>query len=151
MRIAFDLDDTLIPGMCVFPVEPLPANPLRRWCCAEPVRLGTGWLFRELRAGGHDVWIYTTSFRSPASVKRTFWGYSAPVRRVINQAIHQRRVEALGHAYRTCTKYPPAFGIDLLVDECLGVAEESRRWNFAMLRVDGDDADWTQTVLAAVR
>jgi hypothetical protein len=151
MRIAFDLDDTLIPGACEFPVEPLPVNPLRRWFCAEPVRLGTGGLFRELTSAGHDVWIYTTSFRSPASVKLLFWGYGAPVRRVINQSVHARCVEALGCAYRTCTKYPPAFGIDLLVDECLGVAEESRRYNFSALRISPDDADWTATVLAALR
>ena len=30
MRIAFDLDDTLIPGMISFPVEPLPRGCLRR-------------------------------------------------------------------------------------------------------------------------
>jgi hypothetical protein len=31
------------------------------------------------------------------------------------------------------------------------VAEESRRYNFATLRIAGDDANWIQTVLTAVR
>jgi hypothetical protein len=95
------------------------------------------------------VWIYTTSFRSPWGVKLLFRAYGAQVTRVINQDVHTRCVGQLGAAYRTCTKYPPAFRIDLLVDECGGVAKEARRFNFATLRIAPDDGDWVQTVLAA--
>jgi hypothetical protein len=123
---------------------------LRRWFCTEPVRLGTVQLFRQLRAARHEVWIYTTSFRRPLGVKLVFLAYGAPVDRVINQELHARCVGRLGGAYRSCTKYPPAFRIDLLVDECGGVAEEARRFNFATVRIAPDDTDWTRTVLAAV-
>jgi hypothetical protein len=40
MRIAFDLDDTLIPGRIPFDVEPVPAGVLRRWVCSESLRHG---------------------------------------------------------------------------------------------------------------
>ncbi len=149
MRIAFDLDDTLIPGAYSFPTEPLPANRLRRWFCTEPIRRGTPALFHALRQAGHEVWIYTTSFRPPWSVKAMFLAYGAPVSHVINQDVHARCVLRLGDAYRTCTKYPPAFGIDLLVDECAGVAEEARRYNFVALQIPPHDEHWTQRVLQA--
>ena len=74
MRIAFDLDDTLIPGRSPFDLEPVPAG-WRRWLCTEPLGLGTVELFRALRHRGHQVWIYTTSFRTPLRTRLLFWGY----------------------------------------------------------------------------
>ena len=63
MRIAFDLDDTLIPSVCTFPTERPPRRLLGRLFCRIPVRLGTTRLLRALTNQGHDLWIYTTSLR----------------------------------------------------------------------------------------
>ncbi len=147
MRIAFDLDDTLIPGRFSFEVEPTPAGLLRRWVCAEPLRLGTVELFRALRQHGHQVWIYTTSFRTPLSTRILFWGYRAPIRGVINQDMHTKRMAAIGEGYKACAKYPPAFGIDVLVDDCEGVLMEGRKRNFQVIPVTPDDCEWTAKVL----
>jgi len=151
MRIAFDLDDTLIPGSIPFDVEPAPAGLLRRWFCREPLRLGTAVLFRALRQKGHQVWIYTTSFRTPLSTRLLFWGYRAPISGMINQDMHAKRMTALGEDYRTCVKYPPAFGIDVLVDDSEGVLMEDRRWNFQVIHVAPDDCEWTSKVLNGLR
>lgn len=73
MRIAFDLDDTLIAPS--FPAEavPLPA----RWLCRERLRQGTKELFRTLRGNGHELWVYTTSCRKESYIKRLSSGSMA--------------------------------------------------------------------------
>jgi hypothetical protein len=146
MRIAFDLDDTLIPGRIPFDVEPLPRNWLRRRLCAEPLRLGTAALFNDLWRLGHEVWIYTTSFRGSFATKLFFRGYGTHVGKVINGDIHRKWMTNLGEAYKMCTKYPPAFQIDLLVDDCEGVLAESIRYNFEMIRIAPEDPCWSNVV-----
>lgn len=63
-------------------------------------------------------------------------------------------VNALRHAGATdgrASKYPPAFGIDLLIDDAEGVAPEGTRHGFRVLQVlPGDDA-WDRRVRDAVR
>ena len=49
-----------------------------------------------------------------------------------------------------CSKYPPAFGIDLLVDDSAGVEIEGRRFGFSVVRVAPDDVDWVVKVERAV-
>ena len=148
MRIAFDLDDTLIPCRDLFAVEPAPRGLFRRWLCTEPVRLGTVELFRALRQSGHEIWIYTTSFRVPLRTRLLFWSYRAPIRGFVNQDTHLKRMRALGEDYTTCTKYPPAFGIDVLVDDNQGVVMEGRKWNFQVIPVMPNDCEWTSKILA---
>ena len=96
MRIAFDLDDTLIPSEHQFATEPPPTGLLARWFALEPLRLGTVQLLTELRRQGHEVCIYTTSLRQAFATKMLFRCYGIPVRRVINENEHQRAVRQLG-------------------------------------------------------
>jgi hypothetical protein len=62
----------------------------------------------------------------------------------VNQARHNREV-----AIR-CTKYPPQFAIDLLIDDSEGVRLESERHAFAMLVVDPADEEWVAKVKMVV-
>jgi hypothetical protein len=146
MRIAFDLDDTLIPGEFPFPTEPAPQGLLARWFAQEPLRLGTVELLTELARQGHEVCIYTTSLRRCFAVKMLFRAYGIPIRRVINEDVHQRAVRRLGDVYTVCTKYPPAFGIDVLVDNSQIVHLEADAFAYSMILVRPDDADWVRTV-----
>ncbi len=114
MRIAFDLDDTLIPG-----VADSPSSVSHSWQSLlghEPIRAGTVSLMKELRRRGRDICIYTTSFRNPSHVRMLFWVCGVRIASVINQHRHNKTVTECGHSYRGCSKYPPAFGIDLLVE-----------------------------------
>jgi hypothetical protein len=147
MRIAFDLDDTLIPGRIPFDVEPLPGSWIRRLFCTESLRLGTVSLFNGLWQQGYDVWVYTTSFRSSVHIWLLFRAYGTRVGGIINEHRHRKRMTRLGDSYKCCTKYPPAFGIDVLVDDCEGVLRESRHFSFEMIRVSPDDPTWTTVVL----
>src|SRR6266540_1663491 len=96
MRIAFDLDDTLIPSRPdLFAVEK-PRGLLGRLFAQEHLRHGTADL-------------------------------------------------------RRCSKYPPAFGIDLLVDDSEGVWLEGQQFRFNVVHVLPSDVAWAEKVLAAVK
>lgn len=144
MRIAFDLDGTLVPMFAgQFPAHC--AGWTWAWPLREPLRSNAPALMRGLRADGHDLWIYTSSLRSPARIRGLFLAHGVRLDGVVN---------ALRHAGATdgrASKYPPAFGIDLLIDDAEGVALEGTRHGFRVPQVlPGDDA-WDRRVRDAVR
>lgn len=144
MRIAFDLDGTLVPMHAgQFPVEPI-AWPMRTFA-GDPLRIGTIPLFRSLKTRQHEVWVYTSSLRQPFHIRRTFLAHGLRIDGVINADLH---ADAVGS--RLASKYPPAFGIDLLVDDAPGVEMEGRQHGFAVLRIDPDDMDWHLRVMEAI-
>jgi hypothetical protein len=153
MRIAFDLDDTLIPCGCAgkFPIERLAPAPLAlvlRPVLGTGMRCGSRALLRELRRRGHDLWVYTTSGRSCGQVRMLFLLQGVPLGGVVNARRHEDLVAA-GHC-PDCSKYPPAFGIDLLIDDATGVALEGLEYGFPVIHIAPEDPDWTKRVLAAV-
>jgi hypothetical protein len=143
VRISFDIDDTIVCGPAV-PTEQYLAW-WRRWQYAEPLRHGTKSLMEELLRRGCEIWVYTTSYRSPRYLRGWFRGFGIPVGGVVNQDRHERVVGRYGPS-----KYPPAFGIDLHVDDSEGVFEEGRKHGFAVVVVSPQDRDWTARVLEAV-
>ncbi len=148
MRIAFDLDQTLVEWGDTFPLETtMPVIPLRPWF-KEPLRSGTRQLMRTLRSQGHDLWIYTTSGRDAGYLR--FWFLLLGVR--IGGVVNYHRHEALLRAGQcpNCSKYPPAFGIDLLIDDSEGVVEEGKRHGFDVLLINPSDKNWAERVLAEV-
>jgi hypothetical protein len=149
MHISFDLDDTLICSDPTVPCEPnqVPAF-LRPWF-REPLRLGAKALIDELVRRGCTVSVYTTSFRSPGGVKWWLRLYGIRVHRVINQAVHDEYVQRTG--FKGCpSKFIPAFGIDLHVDDSEGVRMEGEKHGFSVVVVRRADRDWTHRVLEAV-
>jgi hypothetical protein len=148
MHIAFDLDDTLIPCEFGFPLERSPW--LARGLGLEPLRQGTVALCRDLRDRGHRLWVYTTSLRSPLSIRLTFLAHGLHLAGVVNQDRHVRRLRNGRPGAWECSKYPPAFGIDLLVDNSEGVKEEGRRFGFAVVWVRPDDDNWVEAVRSRV-
>ncbi|SIO60911.1 hypothetical protein SAMN05444166_6571 [Singulisphaera sp. GP187] len=149
MKLAFDLDDTLIPGVVHFPVEK--QGYLARLLGHERIREGTIALMKSLIKQGWELWVYTTSFRSPIYVRMLFRLYGVRIAGIINQHHHFKRVTGRGHSYQDCSKYPPAFGIDLLVDESEGVWLESQRHGFEMVLVRPEDSAWADAVMAKAR
>lgn len=149
MRIAFDLDDTLIPSSAgLFAAEP-PDGLFRRWLAGEWLRAGATALLRTLARHGCEVCVYTTSLRRPGTIKRLFRCYGVGLREVVNGERHYRWMERQRGRY-PCSKYPPAFGIDLLVDDLEGVQTEAKQFGFQMVLVRPEDDDWAERVLEAV-
>ena len=62
----------------------------------------------------------------------------------MNQQRHNHEVRA------RCTKHPPSFGIDLLVDDSEGVRLEGERHGFRVLVVRPEDERWAGMVRAAL-
>lgn len=149
MRISFDLDDTLIcykPGV---PAErPLPWL-LRAFSTKEPLRLGAYELMTTLAQNGHELWIYTTSYRAPHLVKRWLRFYGIRVAGVINQVVHETRLREWSLS-QCPSKYPSAFGIHLHIDDSIGVKIEGDRLGFHVVVVDPTDVNWTDHVLKVV-
>lgn len=151
MRIAFDLDDTLVPCGRSFPTAPPPGA--RRFLCTEPLRAGAPALIHGLLGAGHEVAVYTSSDRPRARVRLDFWSYGIGLARVVNKTAHERwaaRLPRTRQALQRCLKYPPAFAIDLLVDDSHAVAEEGRALGYAVVLVDPADPTWTDAVLRAL-
>jgi hypothetical protein len=148
MRIAFDLDDTLIPCGHRFAVEK--PTRLARWFGAESLRLGAVELLKRLRSFGCEIWIYTTSHRSPLSIWFLFFAYGIRLGGIVNQDRHRRRLNGGHPDPRDCSKYPPAFGINLMFDDSEGVVMEGRRYHFRAVRIPPDKDEWTTVVLDEV-
>jgi hypothetical protein len=142
MRIAFDLDDTLIPSVHTFPTERPPRRLLGRLFCRIPIRLGTTRLLRALSNQGHDLWIYTTSLRGRFLIRQLVNISGVDIGGIINGDVHAKQVT------NGCSKYPPAFGIDVLVDDLPGVVLEGQRHGFRVIQVGPDDEQWVEKVLA---
>ena len=147
MIISFDLDDTLIAGADKFPTEKqnIFQRILQNMLGLEKLRLGTTALFKDLRNKNHQIYIYTTSFRSLLKVKLTFLVYGLYLDFIVNQQVHNEQV---GQQNKKCSKYPPTFGIDIHIDDSLGVRMEGEKYNFKTIIIAGNDTDWIKIVLA---
>ena len=148
-RISFDIDDTLAchHGHVVAEKSRVPAA-IHRWL-GEPLRVGTRALIRELRRRGCSIWIYTSSDRSPFYIRRWLLLHGIRVDGVVNNARHRRGLAVHGFS-NSPSKFPPAFGIDLHVDDSEGVQMEGETHGFRVVVVHPGDEHWTQKVLDAV-
>ena len=135
------------PCEFAFPLEarPWPARLLG----VEPLRRGTVELCKALRRRGWKLWVYTTSLRSPLEVRLQFLLHGVWLEGVVNHDRHVRRLAAGRPGGHECSKYPPAFRIDLLIDNSAGVWEEGRRFGFRVQVVRPDDDGWAGAVLRA--
>jgi len=147
MRISFDLDDTLI---CYDPKIPREANrvsPLWRWKYNEPMRLGAVDLVRQLQNEGHEIWIYTTSFRNPKDVRRWLGFYGFKTTSVINADLHSKLVSRQNRSF---SKFPSHFQIALHIDD-EDFSEMGAKFGFVWLTVSPYELNWTDKVLKAVQ
>lgn len=148
VRISFDLDDTLRCHRTDVVLEQglLPAVLCR--FLGEPLRRGTRDLMRKLRKEGWEVWVYTSSGPGPFQIRFWLALYGIRLGGVINETRHRR--ELAGHRFsRLPSKYPPAFGIDLHVDDSEGVRMEGEQHGFQVVMIRADDENWTSKVIAA--
>lgn len=145
MIISFDLDDMLIPGVKSF--DTISQNLFQKIFSSEKLRLGTIELFKILRSQGHEIYIYTTSYRKRYKIWWMFMLYGVSVNRVINREIH---INTLGEHAGMYSKFPPAFNIDVHVDDSKGVETEGKRHNFKTIIIEENDNNWINTVIEKV-
>ena len=149
MRISFDVDDTLVLYQADARVEMI-VPWWWRWRFREPLRFGTKLLMQTLIARGHEVCIYTTSYRGPAYLRGWFRSIGVRLVEAINQDVHDKIVKKAHFPGYPPSKFPPAFNIDLHVDDSEGVGMEGREHGFRVVVVSPTDVDWVARVLRAV-
>lgn len=151
MRISFDLDDTLICYQPETPSEPLPPWYRRFFAPKEPLRKGSRLLIQRLGEMGWDIWVYTTSNRHPPAVRRWLWSYGIKVSGVINQQIHSHYLHNKKSSFLRPSKNPRVFGIDLHVDNSLGVQIEGEQYGFPVIVVSPEDDAWDEKILIGAK
>jgi len=100
-------------------------------------------LFKTLKQNGHEVWIYTTSFRSILSLKITFAAYNLYPSRFINGTKNQKELNK--HNCKA-SKNPKLFGIDLHIDDSIGVELEGKEYGFDTFIISTYDTDWSEKI-----
>ena len=142
LRVSFDIDDTLVCGAQVPSEQHVPFLYRRRY--PEPLRHGSRKLMRSLEQRGCRLWLYTSSGRAPGCLHGWFRAIGIRLEGVINQDRHQQVAGRRGPS-----KFPPAFGIGLHIDDSEGVAMEAQAHRFHVVVVSPHDERWTEHVLAA--
>ncbi|WP_025663014.1 hypothetical protein [Aquimarina megaterium] len=146
MNISFDLDSTLIPNGNEFETEK--RNGIAKLLGIEKIRKGTNKLISDLQNQGHKIHIYTTSFRSKRKIRLTLGYYGIKVNRIVNQT-ENRRVLTSRNIHSS--KFPPAFGFDLHIDDLDGVGIESERFNFKAIIVEPADKNWIEKIKGRIK
>lgn len=145
MIVSFDLDDTLIPGIKKFETEK--RSIIQKLCGIEKIRLGTIELMKSLKLQGHQIYVYTTSLRPASRIWSTFYTYGIRLDKVINQKKHEAVLKAQSKLY---SKYPPAFNIDIHIDDSKGVEIEGNSFNFKTIIISEGNLIWTEDILRIV-
>lgn len=136
MKIAFDLDDTLIlSDQNSFYDTP---HWLAKLLGYEKLRQGTSSIFKFCDEQGWETWIYTTSYRKPSYIKLLFLLQGIKLHGVINQKRHENVVEV------NCSKHPPSFGLDVVIDDSEGILIEAERFNFHAIWLKPENPDWVK-------
>ena len=102
----------------------------------------------ELRSRGCSVWIHTTSGRTPFQIRFWLLLHGLRVDGIVNDERHRRELSGRRFS-RLPSKYPPAFGIDLHVDDSDGIRMEGNQHGFQVVIVQPEDEDWVAKVLNA--
>lgn len=149
MRVSFDLDDTLICWQKEVACEPA-RSPLLKWWLNEPLRQGTRALIAELKQSGCEVWICTSSMRSPLLVRLWLLMYGVRVGKIVTQDTYAAHLRRFPDSHPP-SKNPRAFGIDLHIDDSEGVKREGEMYSFDVLVIDPNDVDWAARVVEEVK
>ncbi|MGD1847607.1 MAG: hypothetical protein ACFB10_19630 [Salibacteraceae bacterium] len=142
MRIAFDLDDLLIPSQFSFPTSSL--SIWQKALRLENLREGTCHLFSELKKQDHEIWVYTSSLRTRSHIFKTFLFQGMVLDGIVNYQKHQTSVPV---EFKNLSKHPPSFGIHLMIDDRPVIQLDGQQFDFEVLCISPHELLWTHKVL----
>lgn len=146
MNISFDLDSTLIPNGKEFKTEN--RSGIAKLFGIEEMRKGTCELISDLQSQGHKIHIYTTSYRTKRKIRFTLKYYGIKVSRIVNEKENRKVLKSWDI---NSSKFPPAFGFDLHIDDLKGVAIESKRFNFKAIIIEPTDKNWIEKIKRGIK
>jgi hypothetical protein len=80
-------------------------------------------------------------------IRLTFYSYGIPVDTAINQQRHDKQLK---ENKTQISKFPPAFNIDVHVDDSPGLRIEGERFSFKTIIIDENDKNWGETILKSL-
>lgn len=146
-RVAFGWSGTLVPELGEFHTTK-PAG-LAALVYNRAVREGTFALMRQLQAEGWEVWIYTLAPLPKTRLKLFFALNGVSLGGVITGHDHASAVRNQRAPSRS-VKHPPAFGIDLMIDDKTITAQAGRQLGFATHQIT-THPKWTEPILSQAR
>ena len=148
MRVSFDLDEVLFVSPDTHKTEPALHFPLNIFF-KERLRFGTPDLIRTLQSMGCEVWIYTSSFRTEAYIKRLFRCYGVVFDGIVNAARHLKEVQR-GHSETLPHKLPSRYRISLHIDDENIVCTSGRQYGYNVYQLNAQDDDWREKIIERV-
>ena len=145
MRVSFDLDEVLFVSPDTHRTEPPLRFPLNL-IFKERLRLGTPDLIRTLQSMGFDVWIYTSSFRTEAYIKRLFRCYGIVFDGIVNGTRHLKEVQR-DNKTTLPQKMPSRYRISLHIDDEAVICSAAGQYGFRAYQLTGDDDDWGKKII----
>ncbi|GGK81228.1 hypothetical protein GCM10011405_31230 [Rufibacter glacialis] len=109
----------------------------------ERIRFGASDLIRHLKNQGHKVGIYTTSYRPKLKLRLHLLTYGISPDFIITEKENRRE---LAKRHISCSKYPPAFKINLHIDDSPGVEREGHKFSFQTIIIKKDDTEWLNKI-----
>lgn len=148
MRISFDLDDVLFVSPERYETEPALPFPMNlRY--KERLRKGTPELIHTLQKEGHEVWIYTSSYRSQTYLTALFRAYGIRFDEIVNAQRHAKEVQR-DRKEMLPLKLPNFYHIALHIDDEKSMERHASSYGFRVLRVYEPDEHWDEKVLREV-
>ena len=145
MRVSFDLDEVLFVSPETHKTEPALPFPLRCFF-KERLRLGTPDLIRELQRQGYEVWVYTSSFRSEAYIRRLFRCYGVRFDGIVNGERHLREVQRDNKTVLP-QKLPNRYRISLHIDDEEVICTAAGQYGFRAYQLNAPDDMWKEKIL----
>lgn len=146
MRISFDLDEVLFVSPTDHKVEPPLIFPFNLFF-QERLRLGAPDLIRTLQRLGYEVWVYTSSFRTEAYIRRLFRMYGVRFDGIINAQRHLREVQR-DNKTTLPQKMPTRYRISLHIDDESVICTMGPQYGFRTYQLDAQDDDWKEKIIA---
>lgn len=140
MIVSFDLDETLFVNPEKIPTEkPLkfPLNKIYR----DRLRVGTVDLLTWINKSDIELWIYTTSYRSPRYISGIFRHYGIRIDNIINGKRHAEEVQGSKKEIMP-SKYPAKYHIDFHVDDEISVYQNGIAHGFRVYLLKENDTKW---------
>ena len=148
MKLSIDLDDTILVRHD-FPFIEINTSPLERGAIIEYFRAGTRKLFEYLESKNFEIGIYTNSYRGKSDLEKWFRENDFPITFIINQQIHDSRIDQEKNRYSLPDKCPHLFDIDIHIDDLPEIKEECEKYGSKVILAPSDE-DWVEKVIEEI-
>jgi hypothetical protein len=137
MRIAIDLEGTLIPECAEFACER--TNDLARRVLSVGLRRGAKALLRDLTRAGHTLTLYSSGKHTPGKLRLWCLLAGLPVHRIVT--LSQTRKAARGTTH--IVAWPPLYDQDIVLDDNPRHIAVAQRAGVPGVLVANNSDDWT--------